>query len=102
MSNIKYTITLSDGSVLDNLTMNGNNFISKYKIDKKLFENNCSPVTISDGTTVDIHEHMDLVQISILDNEYWFSLRDLSFDEIENIRIWSAVEYLSMMLGIDI
>jgi len=32
-----YRITLADGTILDNLTMNGNNFISEEAIDASLF-----------------------------------------------------------------
>ena len=45
-----YRITLADGTILDNLTMNGNNFISEGAIDASIFDGTCSPVIINDGT----------------------------------------------------
>lgn len=37
-----YRITLADGTILDNLTMNGNNFISEEAIDASIFDGTCS------------------------------------------------------------
>ena len=46
-----YKITLGNGTEISNLKLNGNNFISTEKIEESVFADNCSPVTISDGTT---------------------------------------------------
>ena len=48
---------------ISNLKLNGNNFISTEKIEESVFADNCSPVTISDGTTETVHPNMELVQI---------------------------------------
>lgn len=44
-----YKITLADGTVIDNLKLNGNNFISPVEIDETIFDGNCLNVTINDG-----------------------------------------------------
>ena len=44
----KYTITLNDGTKIENLRLNGNNFISAAPVTKNMFDGNCSEVTISD------------------------------------------------------
>lgn len=49
-----YRITLADGTILDNLTMNGNNFISEEAIDASIFDGTCSPVIINDGTNEEV------------------------------------------------
>lgn len=77
-----YKITLADGTVIDNLKLNGNNFISPVEIDETIFDENCSNVTISDGEKEDIHINMELVQITKMGEEYWFVLRDVSEQEI--------------------
>lgn len=77
-----YKITLADGTVIDNLKLNGNNFISPVEIDETIFDENCSNVTISDGEKEDIHMNMELVQITKMGEEYWFVLRDVSDQEI--------------------
>lgn len=77
-----YKITLADGTVIDNLKLNGNNFISSVEIDETIFDENCSNVTINDGEKEDIHMNMELVQITKMGEEYWFVLRDVSDQEI--------------------
>ena len=50
-----YKITLSDETVLDNLRLNGNNFISSSEINESVFDGNCSIVTINDGEKDEVH-----------------------------------------------
>ena len=56
-----YKITLADGTVIDNLKLNGNNFISPVEIDETIFDGNCLNVTINDGEKDDVHTNMELV-----------------------------------------
>lgn len=44
-----YKITLADGTIIDNLTLNGNNYISAELIDASIFEGNCSPLLLTMG-----------------------------------------------------
>lgn len=98
-----YSVTLADGSVIANLSMNGNNFISDEKITEDVFKNNCSPVVISDGENEESHENMDLVQITVAkDGKYWFVLRDLSAQELFEAKIRSDVEYIAMMTDVEL
>ncbi len=97
-----YVITLADGTEIKNLRINGNNFISRDSIDALIFEGNCSPIIISDGENEEIHENMELVQITPVGEDYWFVLRDLSAAELEKIKIQSDIEYVAMMAGIEI
>lgn len=97
-----YTITLDDGTQIENLRMNGNNFISQEPIDQEIFEGILSTVTINNGETVKMHENMELVQVTKMDNEYWFVLRDVPPNEIANSKLRSDVDYIAMMADIDI
>jgi hypothetical protein len=97
-----YKITLADGTVLENLTLNGNNFISGENIEASTFEMNCSPVIVSDGTTEEIHENMELVQVSVVEGKTWFVLRDISEDELEQAKIKADIEYIAMMSDIEL
>lgn len=97
-----YKITLADGAVIDNLKLNGNNFISKTRIAAEMFLDNCSPVIISDGDNDEVHENVELVQLSEMNGEYWFVLRDIPTDELEKIKMQSDIEYVAMMAGVEL
>ena len=81
---MKYKITLADGTVLDNLDLNGNNFISMTKVTaEQLTDENLEGVKIDNGETEEEHAHMALVQVQKIGTKYWFILRDKSIDELE-------------------
>ena len=79
-----YQITLKDGTIIKDLELNGNNFISKTEITESMFADNLETVTISDGTNESVQENMKLVQISNMNDEYWFVLAVKSKQEVEN------------------
>ena len=95
-----YSITLADGSVLENLRLNGNNFISASEITEEMFLGNCSSVTISDGETEETYKNMALVGIDKVGEEYWFILRRVSEAELVNARVRADIDYLAMMADI--
>lgn len=97
-----YRITLANGTILDNLTMNGNNFISEEAVHDSIFNGVCSPVVIHDGTSDEIHEHMELVQVTVVDGKSWFVLRDISKKELEQNKLKSDIEYLAMMCDVEL
>ena len=55
-----YSVTLADGSTIDNLTLNGNNYVSKTKIDKSIFDGNCHSVMISDGESEVVYDFYNI------------------------------------------
>lgn len=93
-----YSIMLADGTVLTNLTVNGNNYISQEAVTEEIFNGNCSPITIND----EVHENMELVQITKMSGEYWFVLRDVPQEELNRIKLRSDIEYVAMMSGIEL
>lgn len=98
-----YKVTLADGTVIDGLKMNGNNFISLSPIKAAVFDGNCSPIIISNDETDETHENMELVQITPNDDgEYWFVLRDISEKELAQIKMQSDIEYIAMMAGVEL
>ena len=76
-----YTMTLSDGTKLENLELNGNNWISKTKITDKDFEGKLVKVSATDGEYTYEFDNAVLVQIMELDNKYWFILREKTREE---------------------
>ena len=103
-----FTIRLSDGSQLEGLTLNGNNFISNNEITEATFAGKLGHVVISGDADKDEagligeHEHMQLVQIVKYEGKWWFVLRELSAAELEMAKMKSDIAYTAMMSGVDL
>lgn len=97
-----YKITLADGTVLSNLKLNGNNFVSDAEVTEDQFTDNLDPVVINDGENDETHEHMALVQIAQYGAQYYFILRDRTPDELRQIKMQADIEYLAMMSDIEL
>ena len=69
-----YTITLSNGTKLDNLTLNGNNFISDKIIEDAVFDENLKRVEISDGENTTTYEDMFLASNRVDGGKSWIVL----------------------------
>ncbi len=103
MEEVTYKMTLADGSELDGLKLNGNNYISSVEITEDTFDGNLSSVTIegSDSSTQTLGE-CELVQIVKSGEEYWFILREYSADELTKMKNRADIEYIAAMASIDL
>lgn len=92
-----YSVTLSDGTKLDNLVLNGNNFVSTTKLTEDDFKNKLSKVTITDddGKAKD-YTDMVLVQVTQVGDESWFILGEKAQDDVSKLQ--SAVAALTDMI----
>lgn len=90
-----YTITLSDGTEIKNLSLNGNNFISDTPLDAALFAGNTKTVRITGPDMEETHENMELVSIRQDGGKYWFVLRDLSPQELKERKMLADIAALS-------
>lgn len=102
---MNYQIILSDGSTIDNLSMNGNNFVSATELTEVDFEDKLSPVTIIHPNGYqEIHDHMELVQIVndwYTEGNWYFVLTDIPESELRYANIMSNIDYISMMTDVD-
>lgn len=69
-----YTITLNNGTKLENLTLNGNNFISDKIIEDATFDGNLKRVEISDGEKTTVYEDMFLASNRVDGGKSWIVL----------------------------
>ena len=76
-----WKITLADGTSLDGLNLNGNNFISSTAVTEDTFAGKLSSVTIEGPDGTEIHEDMKLVQISKVGKSNWFILAEKTAEE---------------------
>lgn len=109
-----YTITLANGTKLENLELNGNNYISETVIEDSVFEGNLDTVKISDGSTTETFTDMRLMSNIVRDGRSWLVLGEKSAqqkamerieklyttnaDSITDIQI-ALAEVYEMMLG---
>lgn len=97
-----YSITLEDGTKLENLHLNGNNFVSGEELTKDIFDNNLGVVVINDGITDFVHHNMKLVHLTKMEEEYYFYLMEIPMSEIENAKLRSDLDYVMMMTELDV
>lgn len=98
-----YTIKLYDGTMLDNLELNGNNFISDLIILDSVFENNLKSVEVFDSENIQILTDQFLAANRVIDNKSWFVLIDKTpemkrEEEMTNIQL-ALVELYESLLG---
>lgn len=99
----KYTVILSDGTKLSNLSLNGNNFISTEEVTEETFRGKLTEVTISDGETEQVIHNAELIQISTLvPGEWWFILREIPADVLLERKMQANIEYIAMMTDVDL
>lgn len=71
-----YKITLADGTTLENLVLNGNNYVASTAVDDAVFKDNMATVTITnleDGTAEQIEDGVLLSNI-VRDGCSWLVL----------------------------
>lgn len=94
-----YKITLADGTVLDNLELNGNNYIAEGVIDDSVFEGNLDTVTITDGETTETFKNMCLMSNLVREGRSWIVLGEKTNQQLQEERIAVLEEALEMLLS---
>lgn len=92
-----YSVTLSDGTKLDNLALNGNNFVSTTEVTEDTFKGKLSKVTIVDegGKSTD-HSEMELIQVTHYSDGYYFILADKQEDQLQK----AVADLTSMVMAL--
>ena len=91
-----HKITLADETQIENLELNGNNFISDEIIEDSIFKNNLDIVKIFDGENETVYEDMKLVQNIVVNNQSWFILAEKSLEEKRRERDLKGIEQLRL------
>jgi len=92
-------IELSDGSVIQELEVNGNCLISENNIKNELLTDEMLREITIDGVT---YKNVTLVRKWVQDNKIWLALRQKSEDEIWKERCKSNLDYIAMMSNVDL
>ena len=97
-----WTITLADGTTLEGLTLNGNNYVSGNPLTDADFAGKLEHVTITDGETTTELTNVELVQCMQYGTEYWFVLREMTAAELTAAKVQASIDYIAMMADIDL
>ena len=99
-----YSITLSDGTKISGLRLNGNNFVSSVPITKEIFEGKLFDVVISDNEGYEEkHDRMTLAQIAQYGgDDYYFILLDVTPEQIRQEKLRADIDYIAMMAEVDL
>lgn len=88
---------LSDGTELDNLTLNGNNYVSETEIIEDVFSDNLGSVTIiSDEGTQELHD-CKLVQLAHYNDGWYFIIEEMTQAEITSNANEAQTFYTALM-----
>ena len=79
---MQYTITLADGKKLTGLTKNGDNYVSKKKVDESIFTDNLTTMTVSDGETETTYHNVELIQQMEFPDGWYLCFRELTEAEL--------------------
>ena len=107
---MSYTVTLSNGVELKNLTLNGNCFVSKAPVSEQTFSGGLNRVVITgtqDGfepSAYELGEHraMELGGVFRLEGEYYFWLSEPDAEQLARLKDRADIDYLAMMMGVEI
>lgn len=107
-----YKITLADGTVLNDIDVNGTTLVSKAPISESIFQNNLSPVDIErigEISPLDMsyleghHENMKYIPIQgAPEGQWYFALVDIPQSELQYAKIRSDIEYIAMMTDVEL
>lgn len=86
-----WKITLADGTSLDGLDLNGNNYISSTAVTEDTFAGKLSSVTIEGPDGAQTYGDMKLVQISKVGKKYWFILAEKTAEEKQKELVAAAL-----------
>lgn len=95
-----YTITLSNGTRIENLVLNGNNYISETIIPDSCFDGGLDTVIISDGKTEKTYSDMVLLDNRIEDGKSWFILGEKTETQKREEALNKYLEEISSAINI--
>ena len=90
-----YSIKLDNGTELQNLELNGNNFISDTIIEDEVFRDNLETVVISDENGSIEYHNMKLIQNKIHGTQSWFILAEKTEEELEKENLYQILADLT-------
>lgn len=94
-----FTMTLANGTKLENLELNGNNYIAPDVVEDSVFEGNMDTVIISDGTTEETYSDMRLMSNIVRNGQSWIVIGERSKASADVERLQNQVNELTAALN---
>lgn len=96
-------LILADGTELTGFTRNGDNFVSKKKVETAVFADNLSTLTISDeeGESETVLHNAELIQQVHYADGWYLCFRELTPQELQYAAINGKLDYLAMMTDVE-
>lgn len=100
-----YKIELANGTILDNLELNGNNFIPDGELDKDVFKGNLDTIIVTDDEG-NVTEYKDMkVVFTRIGSQETFVLSEKTRADKDREKLEQTIadlDYLSIMSGVNI
>lgn len=91
-------LKLDNGKVIDNLRMNGTNFVSETEIDETMFSDVIKEIcVIEDEHTYYLH-NVEFIQQVKYEDGYYFVLREMTPDEILRKQLMDSITDVQMAI----
>ena len=92
-----YKVDLGNGTVLEDLILNGTDFMSEEEITEDIFDD-MGTVTITDGDGNETeYEHPELVYCKPMGNHYYFCIRNMTAVEVKEATNDAQIFYTAVM-----
>lgn len=97
---MQYTIKLANGKELTGLAKNGDNYVSKKKVDESIFTDNLTTMTVSDGETETTYQNVELIQQMEFPDGWYLCFRELAEVELVTTELQEALaEVYELIVG---
>ncbi len=98
-----YSLTFTGGETLEGLTLNGDNFVTRFDFDDELLSDfNLLEVTINDGENEWTEYNMKKIHKTAYGNEIYFTIAPKTEQELRDEEINSKIEYIAMMTEVEL
>lgn len=87
-----YKITFENGVIIDNLILNGNNYISEEEIDDSNLQGILNEVVIEDDNQRVVYEKLKLISHIKVDGRSWLVFVEPSIEELRKLQIDSRFD----------
>ena len=87
-----------NGTIIENLKLNGNTFVSEEKVDESLFADTISELTVIEDNETSIMHNVIFVNQVKYDDGWYLALTELSKEEVEKKELMDSITELQLAI----